>query len=80
MMTTPDRDCYVPFHNPEGYPDPTTHAAVSSVLREQQEKIIEADSRCNLLIKAIKNIIDLAGFDLLARIEVRDRKTGRNYR
>lgn len=79
-MTASDRDCYVPYRNTEGYPDPTAHAAVSSVLREQQEKVIEADTRCNLLIKAIKYIIDLSGFDLLARIEVRDRRTGRVYR
>ena len=79
-MTASDRDCYVPFRNAEGYPDPTAHTAVSSVLKEQQEKVIGADARCNLLIKAIKYIIDLSGFDLLARIELRDRHTGRVYR
>ena len=38
------------------------------------------NARCNQLIKVLKNTIDLAGFDLVARIEVRDRETGRTYR
>lgn len=40
----------------------------------------EADARCTQLIKTLKSTIDLAGFDLIARIEVRDRNTGRTYR
>ena len=66
----------IPTHNPDGYPDPTAHDALSSVLEEQEE----ADRRCQMLIKSVKTVIDLAGFDLLARIEVRDRRTGRTYR
>ena len=46
-------------------------------MQEQQDA---ADQRCQRLIKTLKTILDLAGFDLLARIEVRDRKTGRIYR
>lgn len=70
----------VPYRNAEGYPDPTAHGAITNVMREQWEKQEEADARCNQLIKVLKNTIDLAGFDLLARIEVRDRNTGRAYR
>lgn len=62
--------------NAEGYKDPTAHAAMSTVLRQQDE----ADQRLAQLIKTLKNMIDLADFDLLERIEVRDRKTGRSYR
>lgn len=32
------------------------------------------------LIKTLKNMIDLAGYDLMARIEIKDRRTGRVYR
>jgi len=66
----------IPTHNPEGYADPTAHAALTPI----QESQDEADQRCQRLIKTVKTTIDLAGFDLLARIEVRDRKTGRTYR
>jgi hypothetical protein len=66
----------IPFRNAEGYPDPTAHAAMTTVLRQQDE----ADQRLAQLIKTLKNVIDLADFDLLERIEVRDRETGRVYR
>ena len=66
----------IPTHNPEGYADPTAHDALTP-MQEQQDA---ADQRCQRLIKTLKTILDLAGFDLLARIEVRDRKTGRIYR
>lgn len=78
-MADSDRDYRVPYRNAEGYPDPTTHGALSNVMREYAAKE-EADARCTQLIKVLKNTIDLAGFDLVARIEVRDRETGRTYR
>lgn len=66
----------IPYRNPEGYADPTAHKALSAVQAEQDE----ADQRCQQLIRALKTMIDLSDYDLLARIEVRDRKTGRVYR
>lgn len=66
----------IPLRNPEGYMDLTTHDALTNVMRETEE----ADLRCNRQIKSIKTVIDLADFDLVARIEVKDRRTGRTYR
>lgn len=66
----------IPLRNPEGYMDLTTHDALTNVMRKTEE----ADLRCNRLIKSIKTVIDLADFDLVARIEVKDRRTGRTYR
>lgn len=62
--------------NAEGYSDPTAGTAMSNILREENEQ----QRRVASLIKELKSIIDEAGFDLLARIEIRDRKTGREYR
>lgn len=62
--------------NSEGYSDPTACTAMSNILREENEQ----QRRVSSLIKELKIIIDEAGFDLLARIEIRDRKTGREYR
>lgn len=75
-----DRDYRVPFRNAEGYPDPTTHGALSNVMRDYAVKQEAADNRCSCLIRILKSIIDFAGFDLIARIEVRDRETGRVYK
>lgn len=66
----------IPTRNSEGYPDPTAYAAMTSVQKEQDE----ADIRVQTFIRALKTLIDQSGYDLLARIEVRDRMTGRNYR
>lgn len=66
----------IPYRNPEGYADPTARTAMSAVQAVQDE----ADQRLARLIKTLKNTIDLAGYDLLTRIEVRDRNTGRIYR
>ena len=66
----------IPRKNPSGLNDPTAHDALEPVQREQ----LEADQRLARLIKTLKNTIDLAGYDLLNRIELRDRATGRIYR
>ncbi len=65
-----------PWQNGEGYPDPTTHAGLKPVIQEDEER----EKRVNTLIFVLKYIIRLAGFDLLNRIEIRERKSGREYR
>lgn len=62
--------------NSEGYSDPTAGAAMSKILREENER----QKRVTALIGVLKYIIDAAGFDLIARIELKDRKSGREYR
>ena len=66
----------IPYRNHDGYPDPTAHAALSKVKREMDEK----DLQVQKFIRALKIIIDQSGYDLLGRIELHDRSTGRNYR
>lgn len=63
-------------HNPEGYADPTAQAALQPIQRMQDE----SDMRLAEWIKVLKKTIDLAGYELLNRIELKDRKTGRTYR
>lgn len=40
----------------------------------------ELDGKVNFLIKVLKYIIAESGFELLARIELRDKRTGRCFR
>ena len=54
------------------YDDPTAYAAIKT--ETQDEK------RLKTLIFVLKYIIGLAGFELSARIILRDKKTGREYR
>ena len=62
--------------NKEGYSDPTAHAAMRNIITEENEQ----QRRVSELVGVLKYIIDKAGYDLLARIELRDRKTGKEYR
>lgn len=65
-----------PWENAEGYSDPTAYEGLKPIIQEEAEQ----QKRVNNLIFVLKYIIRLAGFDLLNRIEIKDRKTGREYR
>lgn len=63
-------------HNASGCADLTAYDALLPMV--QADAALEA--RTTKLIKTLKSLIDLAGYDLVARIEVRDRSTGRVFR
>lgn len=65
-----------PWQNGEGYADPTAYEGLKPIIQEEAEQ----QKRVNNLIFVLKYIIRLAGFDLLNRIEIKDRKTGREYK
>lgn len=65
-----------PWQNGEGYTDPTAYAGLKPIIREETEQ----QKRVNALIYVLKYIIRGAGFELLNRIELKDSKTGREYR
>lgn len=62
--------------NSEGYPDPTASAAIGQISREQSE----ADKRAYDLLKVLRSIIRLCGFELSGRIQLKDAKSGREYK
>lgn len=62
--------------NAEGYPDPTAAAGMSRVIREENA----SQWRVNTLIASIKGFLAVSDFELVGRIVIRDKKTGREYR
>ena len=62
--------------NSEGYNDPTAYAALQKIRQEE----LEQNRRVAELINVLRYIIDKAGFELAARIELRDVKTGKEFR
>lgn len=60
------------FNNGEGYPDPTAYSAIKA------ENVLEG--QVSFLIKVIKYIANNAGFDIINRIELKDRASGRVFR
>lgn len=65
-----------PRRNSEGYLDPTAHEAIAAIAKSDEER----QRRLKSLIFAVKSIIDLAGFELINRIELKDKHTGRIYK
>lgn len=61
-----------PWENSSGCKDPTAYAA-SKPISEEEQRVTE-------LVKVLKTIIRWAGFELINRIELRDRRSGRTYR
>lgn len=65
-----------PKFNSEGYYDPTAYEGLKPIIKEeaiQQKRVSE-------LIQVLKYIIDKAGFDVVNRIALKDKKTGKEYR
>lgn len=65
-----------PKRNSEGYSDPTAYLGLRSIIRE--ENALEGE--VNALIKVLKYIIGKSGFELVSRIELKDKKTGRVFK
>lgn len=62
--------------NNEGYNDPTPFEALRAIDKDEAER----QKRLSALIYILKANINAAGFELISRIELRDKKTGREYR
>lgn len=65
-----------PHRNSEGYFDPTAYMGLKPIIEE--ENALERE--VNMLVKVLKYIISKSGFELVSRIELRDKKTGRTFR
>lgn len=65
-----------PYFNNSGCADSTAYEALKPLIKEETA----LDKRVHNLINVLKFIIDWAGFELVQRIEVRDKKTGKEFR
>lgn len=61
-----------PWENNSGLPNPTAYIGEKSITEEEQKV---AD-----MVWIIKKIARWAGFEIINRIEFRDRRSGRTYR
>lgn len=65
-----------PLCNSEGYADPTAYAALKPII--EAEKALE--NKVGFLIKVLKFIANEAGFEVLNRIELQDKQSGRVFK
>lgn len=65
------------YCNSSGYADPTAFTAIGKIIRAEEQK---TDDKAHFIFKMIRFIIHESGFELLNRIELRDKKTGKVYK
>ena len=72
------------FKNSEGYADPTAGAACRNIAREEREKARAEErehvERISALVPVLKAVAAMMGFEIVGRIVLRDRETGKEYR
>ena len=68
------------YKNKEGYTDPTAGEAIGTVVKEERKVERERNAAVTTLITMLKQIISLAGFELVGRIVLKDKVTGKEYR
>lgn len=69
------------YKNAEGYSDPTPGEAMSNIRREQrQQEAAERLAVINRLIPVMKQTAELAGFEVVGRITLKDKETGKEFR
>lgn len=66
--------------NGEGYVDPTPGAAFGNIRREEHKREAYRLSVISNLIPIMKNTAELAGFEVVGRIVLKDKHTGKEYR
>lgn len=68
------------YKNKEGYHDQTAGEAMGTVAKEERKEERERNAAVTTLITMLKQIIRLAGFELVGRIVLKDKVTGKEYR
>ncbi len=66
----------VGYRNGSGYPDPTAFEGMNAVVKEE----CELEHKKNKLIQTIKNVVSMAGFEVVGRIEVKHKDTGKVFK
>lgn len=62
------------YYNAEGYADPTAYHGIRQVEGDNVK------GKAGFLIKVLKFIVWESGFELIGRIQLRDRRSGREFR
>jgi hypothetical protein len=65
-----------PMFNGSGCKDPTAYEAVNHVSKEEHE----LNQKVHTLVKLTKELINFAGFELVGRIQIKHKKTGKEFR
>lgn len=64
------------YKNSEGYFDPTAGAAISTANREEQE----VEKLNHKVIQSFRLLVELAGFEIVGRVTLKHKKSGRVFK
>ena len=67
--------------NAEHYADPTPAADIRNIINkdERQKEAVRLD-RIGDIVPLLRQMADIAGFEIIGRIPLRDKATGKEYR
>ncbi|MFC4355327.1 hypothetical protein ACFO0S_09735 [Chryseomicrobium palamuruense] len=65
-----------PLFNKSGLADPTAYHALKPMIKEDAS----VEKQSSEIIKIIKSIISLTGFELISRIQIRHKKSGKEFK
>ena len=65
-----------PYFNHEAYPDPTAYYGLKNIIKEETEM----ERQVSDLVHVVKVICNLAGFDVIGRLQFKHRKSGREFK
>lgn len=66
--------------NAEHYADPTPAAAMRNINKDERQKEAVRLDRIGSLVPLLRQMADIAGFEIMGRIPLRDKATGKEYR
>lgn len=66
--------------NAEHYADPTPCAAFRSIQKDERQKEAAKLLQISLLVPLLRQVAEWAGFEIIGRIPLRDKVTGKEYR
>lgn len=66
------------YKNSEGYSDPTAGVAMGSAKKQEQEQ--EIDKLNHKVMQSFRLLLDLAGFEIVGRVTLRHKKSGRIFK
>lgn len=64
------------YKNNEGYADPTACTAIDTAAKKEQE----IEKLNHKVIQSFRLLVDLAGFEIVGRITLKHRKSGKIFR
>lgn len=70
----------VQYKNSEGYSDPTVGEAMSNIAMEAKQAEAEKLAIISQLIPIMKKTAELVGFEVVGRIILLDKETGKKYK